>query len=61
MVTQAEQKLESDRTLVLRSIAIDRTLVLRPIAIDRTRPVVKCRFWNLTGNDRTLEAQRPVS
>ena len=39
----------------------DRTLVLRPITIDWTRPVVKCRFWNLTGNDRTLEAQRPVS
>ena len=50
MVMQAEQKLESDRTLELRSIAID-----------RTRPVVKCHFWNLTGNDRTLEAQRPVS
>ena len=29
MVTKAEQKLESDRTLVLR-----------PIAIDRTRPVM---------------------
>ena len=50
MVTRVEQKLESDWTLVLR-----------PIAIDRTRPVVKCHFWNLTGNDRTLEAQRPVS
>ena len=50
MVTQAEQKLESDRTLVLRLISID-----------QTRPVVKCHFWNLTGNDRTLEAQRPVS
>ena len=50
MMTQAEQKLESDRTLVLR-----------PIAIDRTCPVVKCRFWNLTGNYWTLEAQRPVS
>ena len=50
MVTQAEQKLESDRTLVLR-----------PITIDRTRPVMKCRFWNLTRNNRTLEAQRPVS
>ena len=50
MVTQAEQKLESDRTLVLR-----------PIAIDRTRLVVKCRFWNLTGNDRTLGLLRPVS
>ena len=50
MVTQVEQKLESDRTLVLR-----------PIAIDRTRPVMKYHFWNLIGNDRTLEAQRPVS
>ena len=50
MVTLAEQKLESDRTLVLR-----------PIAINRTRSIVKCRFWNLTRNDRTLEAQRPVS
>ena len=50
MVMQAEQKLESDRTLMLR-----------PIAIDRTCPVKKCRFWNLTGNDRTLEAQRLVS
>ena len=50
MVTQAEQKLESGRTLVLR-----------PIVIDRTRPVVKCHFWNLIGNDRMLEAQRPVS
>ena len=50
MVTQAEQKLESGRTLVLR-----------PIMIDRTRPVMKCRFWNLTGNDQTLEAQRLVS
>ena len=29
MVTQAEQKLESDRTLVLR-----------PIVIDRTRPIM---------------------
>ena len=50
MVTQAEQKLESARTLVLR-----------PIAIDRMHPVVKYRFWNLTGNDQTLEAQRPVT
>ena len=31
-----------------------------PIKHDRTRPVVKYRFWNLTGNDRTLEAERPV-
>ena len=50
MVMQAEQKLESDRTLVLR-----------PIVIDRTRPVVKYHFWNLTGNNWTLEAQRPIS
>ena len=50
MVTQAEQKLESARTLVLR-----------PIAIDRMHPVVKYRFWNLTGNDRTLGLLRPVS
>ena len=50
MVTQAEQKLESDRTLVLH-----------PIMIYRTRPVMKYRFWNLTRNDRTLEAQCPVS
>ena len=28
---------------------------------DRTRPVEENRFWNLTGNDRTLVAQRPVS
>ena len=28
---------------------------------DRTRPVVKYRFWNLTRNDRTLEAERLVS
>ena len=32
-----------------------------PVKHDRTRPVVKYRFWNLTGNDRTLEAQSPVS
>ena len=50
MVTQAGQKLESDRTLVLR-----------PIAIDRMHPIMKCHFWNITGNDRTLEAQHPVS
>ena len=50
MVMQAEQKLESDWTLVLR-----------PITIDQTRPIVKCHFWNLTGNDRTLETQRPVT
>ena len=28
---------------------------------DRTRPVEEIRFWNLTRNDRTLEAQSPVS
>ena len=28
---------------------------------DRTRPVKENHFWNFTGNDRTLEAQRPVS
>ena len=28
---------------------------------DRTRPVKENRFWNLIGNDRTLEAERPVS
>ena len=49
MVTQAEQKLESDRTLVLRSIAIDRTLVLRPIAFDRTHPVMLGGLLESTG------------
>ena len=44
-----------------KKVEKDRTLMLRPIVIDRTRPVVKCCFWNLTGNDRTLEAQRSVS
>ena len=47
--------------MVTQKLESDRTLVLRPIAINRTRPVVKCCFWNLTRNDRTLEAQRPVS
>ena len=28
---------------------------------DRMRPVEEISFWNLTGNDRTLEAQSPVS
>ena len=28
---------------------------------DRTHPVKEIHFWNLTGNDRTLEAQSPVS
>ena len=32
-----------------------------PVKHDRTRPVGKIRLWNLTGNDRTLEAERPVS
>ena len=32
-----------------------------PVKHDRTRPVKEIRFWNLTGNDRTLEAQSPVS
>ena len=32
-----------------------------PVKHDRTRPVEEIRFWNLTGNDRTLEAERPVS
>ena len=32
-----------------------------PVKHDRTRPVVKYRFWNLTGNDQTLEAERPVN
>ena len=50
MVMQAELKLVSDRTLVLR-----------PIAIDQTRPVGKNTFWTLTVNDRTLRVQRPVS
>ena len=31
-----------------------------PVGHDRTRPVEEIRFWNLTGNDRTLEAERPV-
>ena len=32
-----------------------------PVEHDRTRPVGKYCFWNLTGNDRMLEAERPVS
>ena len=32
-----------------------------PVEHDRTRSVVKYHVWNLTRNDRTLEAQRPVS
>ena len=32
-----------------------------PVEHDQTRSVKEIRFWNLTGNDRTLEAQRPVT
>ena len=32
-----------------------------PVKHDWTRPVKEIRFWNLTGNDRTLEAKRSVS
>ena len=32
-----------------------------PVKHDRTRPVEEIRFWNLTGNDRTLVAECPVS
>ena len=32
-----------------------------PVEHDRTRPIEEIRFWNLTRNDRTLEAERPVS
>ena len=28
---------------------------------DQMCPVEEIHFWNLTGNDRTLEAERPVS
>ena len=38
MVTQVEQKMESDRTLVLR-----------PIATDRTRPVMSGTLLEMTG------------
>ena len=41
MVTQVEQKLESDRTLVLR-----------PIAIDRTCPVMSGTLLEMTGRWR---------
>ena len=34
---------------------------LCPVKHDRTRLIRKNRVWNLTGNDRTLEAERPVS
>ena len=32
-----------------------------PVKHDRTRPVEENHFWNLTGNDQTLEAERLVS
>ena len=32
-----------------------------PVKHDRTRLVKEIRFWNLTRNDRTLEAERLVS
>ena len=32
-----------------------------PVMLDRTRLVGEMRFWNLTKNDRTLVAQRPIS
>ena len=32
-----------------------------PVKHDRTRSVEEFCFWNLTGNDRTLEAQSLVS
>ena len=32
-----------------------------PVKYERTRPVEEIHFWNLTGNDRTLEAQSLVS
>ena len=28
---------------------------------DRTRLIEENHFWNLTGNDRMLEAERPVN
>ena len=34
---------------------------LRPITCDRTRLVEEIRLGELTGNDRTLGLQRPVS
>ena len=34
---------------------------LCPVKVDRTRPVEEIRLGDLIGNDRTLEAQRPVS
>ena len=34
---------------------------LCPVKVDRTRPVKEIRLGELTGNDRTLGLQRPVS
>ena len=34
---------------------------LCPVKVDRTRPVEKICLGELTGNDRTLGLQRPVS
>ena len=34
---------------------------LCPIKHDRMCSVEEIHFWNLTGNDRMLEAERPVS
>ena len=34
---------------------------LCPVKVDRTRPVEEIRLGELTGNDRTLGLQRPVS
>ena len=34
---------------------------LCPVKVDQTRPVKEIRLGDLTGNDRTLEAQRLVS
>ena len=34
---------------------------LCPVKVDRTRPVEEIRLGELTGNDRTLGLQRPIS
>ena len=34
---------------------------LCPVKVDRTHPVEEIRLGELTGNDRTLGLQRPVS
>ena len=34
---------------------------LCPVKVDRTRPVEEIRLGELTGNDRTLRLQRPIS